>query len=58
MMQVVPKWKVTVKFLDREVVVFVHETHIENVLRVVAGLTFSTNPLESPSAIIVGPHAD
>jgi hypothetical protein len=51
MLQVVPKWKVTVKFPDREVEVWMYEQHLSNVLRTVASMQFSENGLEHPIAM-------
>lgn len=54
MMQVIKKWKVVVKFIDREVTVYVSDNHIENVLRHVAIMDFTSQPLESPVSIHIG----
>ena len=53
MLQVVPKWKVTVKFKGHDAVVWINETHIENVLRQVASMQFTENGLERATAVIV-----
>lgn len=53
MMVVVKKWKVTVKFTDREVVIYVNDNFIANALRTVAGLDFTANGLEQPVSISV-----
>lgn len=54
MLVVLNKYKVTVKFVDREVIVWVHDAHIENALRKVADLSFSANGLEQPIQITIG----
>lgn len=54
MMQVVPKWKVTVLFTDRSVVLWIHDPFIGNVLRKLADLQFTENGLDQPIEIIVG----
>lgn len=52
MMQVLPKWKVTVTFATgREAVVWIHDNFMANVLRSVATLEFSDNGLEQPTYI-------
>lgn len=54
MMQVIPKWKVTVTFqTGSAVVVFVSERHVGNVLRTVSSMDFSDNALEQPMRICV-----
>jgi hypothetical protein len=53
MMHLVPKWTVIVTFVDREVTVWIHDDHIANVLRQVAGMQFTANSLESPVKITV-----
>jgi len=51
MLQVVPKWKITVQFVDRAVVVFISEHHVENVLRQVAAIQWSESALDTPREI-------
>lgn len=57
MMQVIPKWKVTVTFGagtgSREFVLWVSDGHIANVLRTVANLQFTATGLEQPTGIYV-----
>lgn len=53
MMQIVPRWKVTIRFPDREVVIYVNDNFIANVLRTVASLDF-TGTMEQPTSITIG----
>ncbi len=64
MMYVAPKWKVTIRFSLREDVVFwISDVSVSNVLRTVAGLDFigpgpfpvnSTDRIDQPIQIVVG----
>jgi hypothetical protein len=54
MMQVVPRWKVTVFFADRgDLVFWLSDGHLGNVLRLVSGMQFSENGLDQPQAVTV-----
>lgn len=53
MMQVSRKWKVVVKFADREVVLWIADNFPSNVLRTVANLEFSETGLHQPISINV-----
>lgn len=52
MMQILSKWKVVVKFTNREVVFWVSDNFASNVLRKVADLDFTDAP-EMPVSITV-----
>ena len=53
-MQAVPKWKVTVVLTaDRQVVLWIHDNHLSNVLRQVSNMQFTENGLTQPLEIIV-----
>lgn len=54
MMQVVPKWKVTVTFSDRNLVFWVSDSSISNVMRKIADMQFTENGLEQPVQITIG----
>ena len=57
-MQIVPKWKVTVKFQARaDIVLWLYDYNIGNVLRIVAGMQFTENGLDQPTQITVGSAA-
>lgn len=54
MIQVMPKWKVTVGFDIRPAMVFfVSDAHIENVLRMVSSMQFAESGLAFESAVRV-----
>ena len=54
MIQTIPLWKVTVTLPSREVVLWIHDMHISNVLRQVAAIQFTENGLEQPTKIVIG----
>lgn len=60
MIRVIPKWRVTVKLYshDKEDVVFwISDDHMANVLRTVASMDFTMNALEHPKSIVIdGPE--
>lgn len=49
----IAKWKVCATFNSREVVLYVNENHLSNVLRTIAGIQFSETGLEQPDGISV-----
>ncbi len=53
MMQTVPKWKIQILFASREVVVWISDSHIENVLRQVASMQFTEDGTERAQSVIV-----
>lgn len=57
MMQLVPRWKVSVIFANHEdnVTVWIADTHLSNVLRTVAGMSFHADTLKEPIEIRIGP---
>ncbi len=46
MMSITQKWRVTVGFQSREMVLFVNDNHLSNVLMSLAKLQFSENGIE------------
>lgn len=53
MMQVLPKWKVTVTFPGHDVVLWIHDNFISNVLRTVSTLQFNDTGLEQPTHVAI-----
>ena len=55
MLQLIPKWKVTVVLPEgSERVFWIHDHFIVNVLRKVADMQFTENGLSQPNSITVG----
>lgn len=54
MVQTVPKWKVTVRFPDRQMALWIYDISISNVLRKVSEMQFSDNGLEQPTEVVIG----
>lgn len=53
MLQVIPKWKVTIKFSDRVVEFWMYDNHASNVASRAAAIQFTENGLDEPVEIIV-----
>ena len=58
MLQVIPKWRVTVTLGGHEQAFWISDNHISNVLRHVASMDFSENGLLQPKRIVIEPVAE